>query len=320
MKFDDHENEDLLEVDRHGPKEVAGPDPLRFLPEERLPGHAVSGRVSGEPLQDVLNRPLRDAKSQLQEFAPDLFRSPGRVLMSHSQYVGANLGGDLPTIPDEPGTDLPVDSKSFSVPLEKGLGSDDREGRSPARKCVCEEAEKGGVLGLEEDPAADLPPEDDQLLPEEKVLHDEVRPSWGEQPSDPRREEEDEAETEPHARSMADVCPGERGMIRRLLAEEIGVGAGSCEGYPLCGAIVSLRVLGDRVDPIDEDPVSLDMAVAVSRPVVAERVIFMDRSEGTSSDEVIENLVEFFDLLPAPLHERVVLLKARLISRFSRLW
>ena len=77
-------------------KEVHCSNGLAMVPEERQPslrGIWLSGR-SPNPSRDT---PFREIETQLDQFAVNVRRSPGRILGNHTEDQGANLLADLLT-------------------------------------------------------------------------------------------------------------------------------------------------------------------------------------------------------------------------------
>jgi hypothetical protein len=92
-----------------------------MVSEERQPSlHRIwISRSSPDPSRDT---PFRDLETQLQKFAVNARRSPGRILGNHTKDQGANLFAD--TLPSsclaDSGDPRPIQTKPRSMPVHDG--------------------------------------------------------------------------------------------------------------------------------------------------------------------------------------------------------
>ena len=105
---------------------------LAMVAEERQPSlHWVRiSRGSADPSRDT---PFREIETQLEQLAMNARRSPSWILSHHTEDQGANLFAD--TLPSsylaDSGDPRPIRTKSRSVPVHDGSGSDQDERLSP---------------------------------------------------------------------------------------------------------------------------------------------------------------------------------------------
>src|SRR4029077_17136617 len=78
--------------------------------------------------------PFREIETQLEKFAVNARRSPGRILGNHTENQGADLFAD--TLPSsylaDSGDPRPIQSKSRSMPVHDGSRSDQDERLGPS--------------------------------------------------------------------------------------------------------------------------------------------------------------------------------------------
>src|SRR5256885_13298953 len=105
---------------------------LTMVSEERQPSlHRVwISRASPDPSRDT---PFREIETQLEQFAVNTRCCPGRILSSNTEDQGANLFAD--TLPSSCLSDSadsrPIQTKSRSMPVHDGPGSDQDERLPP---------------------------------------------------------------------------------------------------------------------------------------------------------------------------------------------
>src|SRR5208283_1043549 len=115
-----------------------------MVSEERQPSLYRIGisRSSPDPSRDT---PFRDLKTQLEQFAVNTRRAPGRILSNHTKDQGAKLFAD--TLPSSylsnSGDPGPIQTKPRAMPVHDGSRSDQDERRPPLRGPL-----RGGCLSL----------------------------------------------------------------------------------------------------------------------------------------------------------------------------
>jgi hypothetical protein len=125
-----------------------------------------------------LDRACADAQTQLEQFAPDPFRSPQAVVPSHVLDQCHDLCGYLWFGRSCPGLVFPIESASLAMPAQKCLWLNDEQGLFPGPNGSCQKDQEHPVGPLE-DRSFDVSAEDDQLLSEEGVFCHELGPASG---------------------------------------------------------------------------------------------------------------------------------------------
>src|SRR5580700_4275864 len=148
-----------------------------MVPEERHPLlHRVwISRGSPDPSRDT---PFRELETQLEQFAMNARRSPGRILSHHTENQGAKILADsLPSsyLADS-GDPRPIQTKSRSMPVHDGSRSDQDERLSPPGPAHSQRNPEQFVQGSQST-ARSLRVQCQQLPTEGHVFEDEVRPA-----------------------------------------------------------------------------------------------------------------------------------------------
>lgn len=131
------------------------------------------GRRCGFRGQVALDGALADLDAHLEEFAADAFGAPGAVRCSHLLDQGDGFGCDPCLRRLGLGLPPPDEAEQLTMPAEKGVGLDDEKGLSPERPCPGQEKEPQSVT-IAELRAFGMALQDDQLVPQEGVLGDEL--------------------------------------------------------------------------------------------------------------------------------------------------
>jgi hypothetical protein len=103
-----------------------------MVSEERQPSlHGIGiSRSSPDPSRDT---PFRELETQLEQFAVNARRSPGRILGNHTENQGADLFAD--TLPSpylaDSGDPRPIQTKPGAMPVHDGSRSDQDERLGP---------------------------------------------------------------------------------------------------------------------------------------------------------------------------------------------
>ncbi len=115
---------------------VAGPDSFGRMVQEG--GPVLSSWPGSAHLSHVfLDRSFADAKTQLEQFAPDPFRPTQAVVPSHFLDQRYGLCGDLWFGSRRSGFVLPEEPKSLAVPAQKRLWLDNEERLFPGSNSSC---------------------------------------------------------------------------------------------------------------------------------------------------------------------------------------
>jgi hypothetical protein len=121
-----------------------------------------------------LDRAFRDAHAELQELASNPFGSPEPVLGRHAVDEGDELRRETRLAwTARAGFPTPEESESFPVPSQHRLGPDQQQGLAPAAMEAREEHEEASLVDAK-GRALHGPRGDDELLPKERVLGDQL--------------------------------------------------------------------------------------------------------------------------------------------------
>src|SRR5487761_52160 len=144
---------------------------LRRNASQRLAG---SGSRAARRIQREMAR-SETSKPQHEKFAVDARRSPGRILTNHSEDQLANLLRSLcsPNWPPDFRDQPPIHLKTGPVPTDHRLGRDHDERLFPLRPKSTDGNPEKLVEDAEARPRA-APLQHGELLPEHKVLEDEI--------------------------------------------------------------------------------------------------------------------------------------------------
>ncbi len=113
---------------------------------------------------------LRDLKPELEQFAVDTRRSPERVLDAHLPDQRAEVRFDLRPPSPRARLPTPVAAKAGTMPPHERLRLDDREDLQSRRKPSIELDQEPAVVVRQPDPAPHLTLQNDQLMPENRIL------------------------------------------------------------------------------------------------------------------------------------------------------
>jgi len=139
---------------------------------QRCPGARRDGPRAASHIP--LNCALRDADAELQELASNPLGSPEPVVGRHAVDEGDNLRRDARfawTV--LAGCPPPEHSESFPVPSQDRLGLDQEQGLAPPAIEAREQHEQASLVDAK-GRAFDGARGDDELLPKERVLGDEL--------------------------------------------------------------------------------------------------------------------------------------------------
>ena len=114
-----------------------------------------------------------DLDSEFEEFAADALGAPGDVFGSHLLDQGDGFGCDPGLRCLGFGLAAPDEAEQLTMPAEEGVGLDDEEGLFPEGRCSGQEQESDAVL-IADLRAFGVALEDDELVPEEGILGDEI--------------------------------------------------------------------------------------------------------------------------------------------------
>ena len=150
---------------------------LAMVSEERQPSfHRIwISRSSPDPSRDT---PFREIETELEKFAVNARRSPGRILGNHTENQGADLFAD--TLPSpylaDSGDPRPIQTKPRSMPVHHGSRSDQDERLPPPGPERSQRNPEQLVQGSQST-ARSLRVQSQQLPTENQVFEDEVRPA-----------------------------------------------------------------------------------------------------------------------------------------------
>ena len=154
--------------------EIAGPDPIGVVPQEGAPILVRGqGRRCGARGQVALGGALADLDSELEEFAADAFGAPGDVFRSHLADQGDDIGRDPGLRRLGFGLAAPDQAEQLAMPSEERIRLDDEEGLFPEGRRSGQQ-KKPESVSIAELRAFDLALQDDELVPEQSVLRNEL--------------------------------------------------------------------------------------------------------------------------------------------------
>ena len=171
------------EIERTKPKvddgqEVACPDIFGMILQEDRP--CSRGGFGRADLGDVfLNRVLGDGKTQFEQFATNAFGNPQAVLQCHPPDQGNGSRGQFGTTTAVTRFELPEEAESLARLAEEGVGLKDERRLLPVLDATGEE-DKPEAIGLRKGGLFDLTVKNDQLLPKQRILGDEIGFAAGE--------------------------------------------------------------------------------------------------------------------------------------------
>ncbi len=131
------------------------------------------GRRCGFWGQVALDGALADLDAQFEEFAADAFGAPSHVFHPHLANQGDGFGRDPGLRHLWFGAAAPDQAEQLAMPAEKSIRLDDEESLFPEGRGPGQEQEPESVP-IAELRVFDLALQDDQLVPEEGVLGDEL--------------------------------------------------------------------------------------------------------------------------------------------------
>src|SRR5260370_29529874 len=149
---------------------------LAMVSEERQPAlHGIwISRSSLDPSRDT---PFRELETQLEKFAVNARRSPGRILGNHTEDQGANLFAD--TLASSYSSDSrdpgPIQTKPRPMPVHDGSRSDQYERLRPPGPARFQRNPEQLVEGRQST-ARSLRMQSQQLLTKSEVFKDKVLP------------------------------------------------------------------------------------------------------------------------------------------------
>jgi hypothetical protein len=171
LEGENNEDAEDLESDCRDREEIDSYDPLRLVTQKGLPGlRTGSSRFGSDPFEIPGDRPFAHVEAELEELAMNPRRAPGRVLYGHSPNQPSDLGTSART----PALRLPSpeEAERLAMPGDDGLGFDDDEALSPARKAVENEGPEGSVPRGQGKVGWLRPEEDTDLMAKGQVLGD----------------------------------------------------------------------------------------------------------------------------------------------------
>lgn len=125
-EFSDDEGEERLEEHVRQLQEVAGPDVVGVIPEER--GPCLTRRFWWAPLSHVpLNRARGNLDANLQQFTSNALSGPESVLRCHVLDQRDRLQRDLRLMQWRARFALPEQSESETMPAQDRLGFDNEQ-------------------------------------------------------------------------------------------------------------------------------------------------------------------------------------------------
>src|SRR6185312_13018658 len=112
--------------------EVATPDLMRVILEERRPGLTATALM--RPPHVLLDGALADQDAELQKLTPDALRAPEAILRSHFSDQLDRIGGQSPLPRSAPRPSPPEEPEAFPVPPQHGLRLNDCQCAAPRGK------------------------------------------------------------------------------------------------------------------------------------------------------------------------------------------
>src|ERR1700746_966472 len=173
---DDEKTIQKTERERWDGEEVHCRNGLTMVSEEGQPLlHRIwISRCLPDPSRDT---PFRDVETQLEQFAVNARRSPGRILGDHAEDQGANLFADAlpPSCMSDSGDPSPIQTKPRPMPVHDGSRSDQDERLPPPGPDRSQRNPEQLVQGSQST-ARSLRVQSQQLPTESQVFEDEVLP------------------------------------------------------------------------------------------------------------------------------------------------
>ena len=159
-------------------QEVTGPHPCRMIAQEGFPGLSTRSFFRSQ-LQILLNGPFTYPNIQLEQLTPNALCSPETIGCRHFPDQVDCLQRKSRCSLLRFRFVLPEDAEDLTVPAQQGLWLDKKERLFPGLDHPGQEYEKKSVR-LPVYWSLDLPTQDDQLLAQERVFHEQFGFASGE--------------------------------------------------------------------------------------------------------------------------------------------
>jgi hypothetical protein len=170
-QLDDEEGIDLAKEQIDDGQEIARPNVLGVVFQEGRP--ILTGSLPRPNLAHAfLNGGCGDLDALLDEFAVDALSSPEDILLGHLLDPSDRFCGQFCTTAAVSGFEFPKEPKALTMPVQQGIGFKDQEGFLPILNAASEKDEPEAA-GLSEAWLFDFAVEDNELLPEQRILGDE---------------------------------------------------------------------------------------------------------------------------------------------------
>jgi CheY-like chemotaxis protein len=151
-------------------EEVAGPDLMGVVAQERWPRLPAATRWAGLA-QVALDRRPSYADTELEELAPDALRAPHAVGRRHLPDQGHRLGREGRAVRrgDGPGSPTPVAAEQLAVPAQERIRPDDEQ-RRPPRADAARQQDQQRTIARRTAGSPDAVVQDGELMAQERVL------------------------------------------------------------------------------------------------------------------------------------------------------
>jgi hypothetical protein len=168
LQFNNEEGKERTEQQVGDWKEVTGPHIPGMSAQEGCPVlFPWSSRAHVSHV--LLDRAFADVKTQLEQFAPDPFRSPQSIIPCHLPDQSHCLLGYFWFRSSRSGLALPIQLPSLAMPTQKRFWLDDEQRLFPGPNHPCEKHQEHPIC-LRACWSFDLPTEDNELLAEKGVF------------------------------------------------------------------------------------------------------------------------------------------------------
>src|SRR5206468_11227950 len=156
-----------VEANGRNNEQVHGGDVRRVVTQEGAP---VLGRRSTSLDRVLRDARLSDLETELEQPTMDAWCSPQRIFRAHLPDQRAQVRGDPRSASKRARFPTPVPAEAGSMPTNKGLRSDDRDGLQDRWKPSIQVDQEHAIPVREVDTTTRFPLQHDQLMSERRVL------------------------------------------------------------------------------------------------------------------------------------------------------
>src|SRR6266568_5533984 len=164
-----NDDEDIEQIEPNGRnnEQVHGADVRCVVTQEGPPSLARGAASLDHVLRDAR---LSDLETELEQLTMDAWCSPQRIFRAHLPDQRAQVRGDPRSASKRARFPTPVPAEAGSMPTDKGLRSDDRDGLQDRWKPSIQVDQEQAIPVREVDTTTRFPLQHDQLMSERRVL------------------------------------------------------------------------------------------------------------------------------------------------------